>query len=309
VAYALCYRNYTSRVFDRVVPAWQMIPRMYVSREDQVRGVSPLSTAINSMQDVYEMGDYAVIKAKLHALLGVFILSDAVEDNSVGGFDVSSDQQVQAEATVTDSEGLVATQRSVTQHFLKPGVAGVYKLPANSKVELAESHTPSAEAKEFMRFLLQICCCALNIPYLFFDLTQGSFSIHRTAIMQYEESCKQTRKANASLRNAWANWQLYMGSQVWRVIGLPAGATPADVLRDCEWVASGMPWFDERDEVEAGISAISAGLQSPQRYCKRRNLDAFKIIDEIAEVNAYAKTKGVALDWGRRPLAAAQPSV
>lgn len=70
--YCVCRRGASNDVtsggsrfeFERLVPARNMMMFGYYDRFDQVRGISPLLTAVNSFQDVYEGIDYALAKMK-----------------------------------------------------------------------------------------------------------------------------------------------------------------------------------------------------------------------------------------------------
>jgi len=69
-----------------------------------------------------------------------------------------------------------------------------------------------------------------------------------------------------------------------------------------DWVPEATPWFNEKDEVEAAVTGIRAGIISPVRHCKEHGGDVFQNIDDRAKVEQYARERGVALDWSAAPV-------
>jgi capsid protein len=56
---------------DRIVGAQNLILHGYYDRFDQVRGISPIVTALNPLRDVYEASDLALAKAKVEQLFAL----------------------------------------------------------------------------------------------------------------------------------------------------------------------------------------------------------------------------------------------
>src|SRR6185436_3946763 len=75
------------------------------------------------------------------------------------------------------------------------------------------------------------------------------------------------------------------------ILKLPAGVQIFDLKWD--WLPTGMPWIDPLKETTADIARVQAGLDSPQRVCRRRGEDFFEIVDEIAVAQNYCKEKRV----------------
>jgi len=295
--YLVCKRDGPRKLFDRLVRASNVIAHGYFTRFDQVRGVSPLSTAINTTQDLYEGFDYNLIKAKLHALFGVAILKDKKE--GVGGFPVTDSETTGEEAT--DSETGTTTHQ-VTEHFVKPGVASILDLDPGDTVEILESKSPSGEFKDFSELMIRVALLALDIPYIFFDSMRGSYSVHRTDAIQYEKSCWDKRRAMERAHDEWTVWRLILADERGE-FRLPRGWEIRDA--QWEWTPDGTPWIDPLKEVKAALEEMGGGLNSPQRICKKRGLDYFEVIDEIAVAQEYAKSKGVVLSFTPSAEAAA----
>jgi capsid protein len=60
-----------------------------------------------------------------------------------------------------------------------------------------------------------------------------------------------------------------------------------------EWVATGVPWLNPLQEVQADIAAINASLTSRQRLCKERGEDWFEIVKEQAAEQQYLVELGL----------------
>jgi capsid protein len=75
-----------------------------------------------------------------------------------------------------------------------------------------------------------------------------------------------------------------------------------------EWVHSGTPWYNPQSEVAAAVAEINAGINSGIRVCRSQGRDAFDIIDERAELEAYAASKGVVLSTALPSAALLDPN-
>jgi len=292
--YCLCTRDGSSRRFGMVARPWNVLQRAYWPRANTVRGVRPLSSALNTLQDLYEGFDYQLIKSKLHALFGVAILTD--ETDGVGGFDVSETQTTGSEAD--DDDGTVTHE--IETNFIKPGVASILNLPTTSKIELLESKTPSAEFRDYAELSMQIALLAVDLPYIFFNAKDGSFSIHRTAKLEYEKSCKEKRDDNISLLDSWTFRQVVRGIEDGE-FSIPA-RMELDRVR-WEWVPEAVPWFNEMDEIDAAIKGMAAGLIDPYRWTKEHGHgDGNHVLEQIAKFQAYGQQLGLQLEWAGQPV-------
>ena len=72
IAYAVHRRTlWGGFEFERLVSAADCFLHGFFDRFDQVRGVSPISAALNSYEDTYEGIDYALAKSKVAQLFGI----------------------------------------------------------------------------------------------------------------------------------------------------------------------------------------------------------------------------------------------
>ena len=63
------------------------------------------------------------------------------------------------------------------------------------------------------------------------------------------------------------------------------------------WLAPSLGWIDPKKEAEANNINLSNGGKSFQSYCAEQGADWKERIDEMAEVQKYAESMGVELNF------------
>lgn len=257
----------------------------YYTRPDQIRGVSPMSSAVNTVQDLYETFDANLAKAKLHALLGVFFGRDSAEGMTGAG-------------ELDDETG--DTPDSTTERYRMPikGLLKVEGLPGDT-VEMLESKTPSQEFQSFSEAMVHVALCALGIPMTFYDSRRSSYAAARQDLLRYVLSVKKKRQDIAVILDNIARWKLSFFTRG-NIIRLPRGKD-FRFLR-WEWVPAGIPWIDPLKEMSANMLAMASGATSLQRLHKEAGHgDAFDTIDEIAAIQKYAREVGAQISTSTAP--------
>jgi len=300
--YAICNRNPSvsaggQYMHHHLEPKDNVIFDAYWTRfKSQYRGVSPLSTAINTVQDLHEGFEFNQIKAKMHAIFGVALMrKDDAGNGNMGG----------ASGATAETSGATANA-SGTTFDIDPRSVNLIDLNPGEDIKTIESGTPSAEFVEGSYLFVQIAMLALDIPVTFFDSRRSSFSARIADLNEYEVSNDAKRTKNRYVRQAYSNWLL---DQIWndnespwnlREIANSAGFSRLrDVQEQVEWVASGSPWLDKLNQISGDELGISLGLDNAVDAARRRGGDVFHNIDRQAQVIAYAKAKGVPLVTGR----------
>ena len=296
IQYAICNRGDSGikHVHDRIVPASSVIFDAYWTRfGSQFRGVSPLSTAINTVQDLYEAFEWNLIKAKMMALFGLAIMHDPEGTPEYGGAGGATDETADADDTATDSN-LDLNPRAVNIMDMNPG----------ERVQTIESATPSQEFVEGSKLFVRIAMLALDIPYTCFDSNGSSFSGRIADLNEYEVSVDWKRTKNRYVRKAYSDWLI---ATIWndenspwnlRQVAGAAGLGLRDVQESIEWIPSGSPWLDKLKQIQGDKQAIEIGEDNPIDAARRKGQDVFANIDKTARVFEYAKEKGVPLMFG-----------
>jgi len=272
-AYAVCRRVQTSDFspsagsfeFERLVSAANLYQHAWYERFDQVRGISPMAPALNTLQDLYEGFDYALAKMKISQLFGLIFYRE------------QADRLAPTEATDEDGTGYeVDFGKGPVTLTLDPG----------DKAQWLESKTPSTEFQTFSQTMISVALKALDIPYSMFAENFTNYSGARQALLQYQLSCELKRADVADLLNWITAWRTLL----WIEAG-ELDVRPEDVK--WEWVAKGIAWIDPLKEVQADVQAIGAGLYSRTRVLREQGLDFREVIDELAAEVEYMKSKGL----------------
>ena len=254
MAYCVCKRFVQGFGFtyDRLVPAKYIEHHGYFDRFDQVRGVSPLASALNVLRDTYEGFDLALAKMKVTQLFALAFYRDATEPVEGTGYDIDF------------------SRKAPIKLDLDPG----------DRAEFLESKHPSTEMQAFSNLMIAVALKALDIPFSFYDESHTNFYGSRGAYLQYENSADIKRADNRNLLDRITSWRLGL-AVVDGEIELPAGWT-FDRLK-WEWVNKGVAWIDPMKEVSADCAAIGAGFMSTPEVAKVRGRDADDVLSE--EVN------------------------
>ena len=288
IAYGVHRRTDNARTqYARNINAINAIHYGFFERyaSDQVRGVSPLVSALNPLRDVYENFTYALAKAKVSQLFALSFYRDSQdsagyveEDETRGHGDVDGDHVEEPTGYKVDfGSGPVLLD-------MEPG----------DRAEFLESRQPSSEFQDFTQLVIQVALKALDIPFSFYDESHTNFFGSRAAWLHYERSCKDKRDDQIEMRTNYTRWKITQWIRDGR-LALPSSMQIRDVR--FEWVPRGMPWWDPAKEINGNVQAIKAGLDNPQRVCRATGTDVFDNIDQIAKVKAYAEEKGVSLDY------------
>lgn len=271
--------------FERWLSAAYADLHGYFDRFDQVRGISPMAAALNTLQDVYENFDYALAKAKVSQLFALAFYRD------------SSDQmgEVTDEST-TDEDG----ESDGPKYAIDFGRGPVnLDLDPGDKAEVLESRTPSGEFQSFTTAMIAVALKALDIPYSFYDESHSTYNGQRQAWIQYDFSAEDKRADNKRLLDRWTEWRIRLAIRNGEL--RPPRSMPLNRIK-WDWVSRGIPWIDPLKEVTADIAAIKSCLEGPESAVRRRGGNVYKNIDERARVESYAREKGVVLEYMMPPV-------
>lgn len=285
-AYALWNRTKSGLRFDRTVPASRMEMLGYYDRFDQIRGISPLASALNPLRDVYENFDLKMVQTKVASMFGAIFTTEAVEgfgESVYTGDDLGEgDEPIKNKYEVDFGKGPVKLE-----------------LDGGDKLEFVESKNPSSEFQNFQQLAIQVALKALDIPFSGFSEDFTNFFGSRAAWLHYQRSCKPKSDDIRELLDNLTYWRLTLAILDGEIV-LPGSMTISDL--NFEWVLRGMPWWDQAKEINGDLAAIGAGLDNPQRIVKERGRgDWYDNVDRIAEAEAYAREKGVHLSFMPTP--------
>ena len=276
IGYRLWHKTADHRyIFDRVIPASNMIHFGYFDKLSQVRGYSPLNSAIDTMHDIDEMAEYARLKAKVSQYFALAISRDKTD--FLTGDDASDDE--------CSAEGAMDTIDFGTGPL-------VLDLEDGDRADFLESKNPSTEFQSYITLALQIALKALDIPWSIADESFTNYSGSRIAMQQYIKSCESKRRDVIRVLDEityfWFIRWINSG-----MIQLPQGIEISDV--QWSWIPSGVPWFDPKAEAMADIELINAKLKTRSEVRLDRFGDDWKtmVADKLKEEEDYLDELGL----------------
>jgi lambda family phage portal protein len=235
----------------RTVRAKYLLHHGYFDSFAQVRGVSPIASAIPMFVDTLEMKEYARLKAKISQMMALSITRQA--------------------PTYDDTDG---TSPDYDIDFGKGPV--LLNLDPGDEANFLESKNPATEFQAFITLSLQIASKALDIPWSFFDEAYTNYSGSRIALLQYIKSTQAKREQNQRLLDSITRWKLAQWSQRGLI------NAPLESIK-WHWIPSGTPWFDPRAEAEADLMLIQNGLRTRREVRQERYGDCWE--DVVRELD------------------------
>lgn len=293
--YCICDRDPegTNYTFQKLVEVKDMICVGEYIRPDQLRGVSPLVSALNSVTDLHETLEYTLLKIKLHSLFGIAFKRESPKTESSSTWDKTG---------YPDGE-YASSGNSVQPHTveLKNGLMTLELAPSES-VDVIESKTPSSQMLDFTELTIRLIMLALDMPYTVYNSMGSSYDARLADRAEYEESLYKKR---LRVRNVLNDATLYIlenlqaTDPVFKKLLKTNKLTVGEVADMIEWVSAGVPWIDKLKEVSGDEKAIALGIDSRQRACRRRGTDFWQIVDELKTEEEYMANNGVSYAIGK----------
>jgi capsid protein len=288
--YSICNRgeNGRKKIFDHTELAANVIFDAYWTRfGSQFRGVSPLSTAINSIQDISEAFEFNLVKAKMHALFGLAIMRETDGEDGFGG----------AGGATAETSGSAQAATGTSQD-LNPRAVNLLDLNAGDDVKVLESGTPSTEFVEGSYLFIQVAMLALDIPITSFDSRRSSFSARIADLNEYQVAAEFKQDKNRWARQNYSDWLIHwLIQEIWngktefplQSVAAAEGMTKRDVQEAVEWIPNGAPWLDKLKQVKGDELAMSLHLDNPIDAARRRGEDVFQNVDKSLAVEKYER--------------------
>lgn len=248
-------------------------------RPEQMRGYPWMTAGIETLYHLGELDQSALVAARKGAdTLGFFVSPDG-EPTTMG-----------ADA---DAEGGEPIDVSV------PGTWDT--LPEGYDLRAYDSKYPSEIYGAYVKANLRRVASGFNVSYngLASDLEGVNFSSIRAGLLEERESWMEIQDwlIEVLLTTIYRDW-LKMALAISAVVMENGSALPAtkfDKFSAHTWQGRRWPWVDPLKDIEASISAVNAGLDSPQRQAAEQGRDCEDVLDDIAAFQKMVKDKGIAL--------------
>lgn len=292
--YAIWKRTVAGFVFERNVDARWLLMRGYYDRFDQLRGVSPLSSGLNTLRDTYENVDYALAKMKISQLFGF-----KVTRNGTGSF---APIELEKEQLDADGNPIPGTSKYAVDFGSGPAFLD---MDPGEDAEFLNVATPTNEFREFMQAAIQLTMKCLDLPYSFFDSSQSNFFGGVGDVNHYKRACQDKIADN----QAWLDLEKQWRFSLWirdRKLKLPKGLSLERPF--WEHVSHGMPWWKPTEEIAGACAAIASGHDNVIDSAKEHGKDFYYNIDMQAKAQQYAESKGVAITFTPQQQQPSQPN-
>lgn len=260
----------TVLTFDQMVDEADAVLHGFFDRFDQIRGVSPLACALNSLQDVYEAKTYALGRMKVDQLWALAVYRG----------DTSSITE-----RPTDNTG-----NPIGQDYLKMPIGNgpvIADMDVGDRMEAIQSSQPSSQFQDFMQKAISFCLKALAIPYSFFDEAYTNYSGARQALLQYEQAADIRRDSIRGTLDELTDWRL----RLFMLDGELPQIAPGDYC--WEWVSAGLPWIDPLKEAQANILLLGANLESEIHLLKQQGRDFADVVRERTQAMRLLQDAGL----------------
>lgn len=275
--------------FDRIVNAAHFDLLTYVSRADQVRGVSLLAPAVKMISYLYRGIDYALAKLKLEQMLG---LKTTFEDG--GNFR----QPLPEEAPKFDDPASIAAKSRETFGDDLMHLA----LKVGEDAQFMESNNPSQNFQAFVESVVRMVFAALDVPYSFYDGSKTNFYGSKGEFEQYLDTVEKKQQPTIAMLDDWIfdwllpNWLADPKDPLSEY--LPYAVDLERLRSQCGWRGSGFPSWRLFEYVKEIQLAVASGMASPYAVAESFGEDVERNIAEMAKLKELAASVGVAVPFG-----------
>jgi lambda family phage portal protein len=257
------------------ISAYDMIFMANPFRFDQVRGIPDLASVVTSVQDIKEIGDATLQKAKTDAMRAWAIYSDNA--GSIGNLGARG---VDNEPGATNYEKF---EDGMT-YYLAPG----------EKAESLESKTPGSQYLPYMEYNLRLIGSALGIPYEFvlLDFSKGSYSSSRAALLQTYRTFTgwQEWLRDSFLQRVW-NWKIAKAIKEKALPPPPKDKAGVSEWYKVEWQFPEFGWVDPQNESAANKQDYQMGITTLSALTRKKGRDVEDVFTEKAGEIALAQVK------------------
>lgn len=253
-------------------------------RPGQVRGVSPLASAILSANDIGQyIGAEVDVAKKAASYLATLHSPDP------------------AGAALRRSNADQASGLRVRQ--LPNGIIEV--LHSDEKFKLLENNRPGGQFEPTVNFITRMIAVAADLSYEmvsgdYRSLTASNIKGIRSDLL-HQTRPKQRRFARQFCQVIFARWldaKVSIGA-----LRLPGyWQRRGTYLRAARWIYPGVEGVDLLREARGALSLLAGGLEDPQDYLGRRGKDPRETLRAIAKFQRMAKEEGVDLNWTAQPV-------
>lgn len=259
---------------DRIIFLWQK------KRPSQVREISDFSQSVNRIRDANEFITAVSVKERIAACLAVFVKRQAGIPLGPGRGSTPSANEKRFE---------------YSGKMLAPGM--IQELNPGDEIQVVDPKGAYGEANGMLGIEQRLISAGHGLSYeaVSRDMTGVNYSSARQSNIEddlaFAEDAELIQEVMTEVYEAFIISGILAG--VFRMPGFfDDHSKKIDYLKH-EWITSPKSWIDPVKEVNATKIAMESGQKTFAEVCAENGRDWKKVLDERAQINEYAASKGV----------------
>ena len=264
------------RILEPVyIEAGDVIPYWSKKRPSQLREVSDMAATITRVRDTNEFITAVSVKERIAACLAVFI-KKAIPSGGLGRSVQSSE------------DGRI----DYGGKKLTPGM--VMEMNAGDEAQVIDPKSAGSDAAQILKLQWGLIGAGQGLSYeaTSRDMSQATYSSARQASIEDEDTFAEDIELLMDAMSEIYESFIISGylSGLFQMPGF--WDKKADYMTHY-WVKSPKKWIDPAKESTANKTALQSGEKTFADVCAERGKDWKETIDELAEIQEYARQKGV----------------
>lgn len=257
------------------IPAARVIHGFETLRPGQLRGISPLVTAVLLAHDLSEYMDAEIDNAKLAAKWLAII-----ETPDMGGLQAGL-------GTDTAGRKIEELENSIIE-YLRPG----------EKINLASNPRPGSNFPPFVKLLLSMLAVVGKVPYelLSGDYAGLNYSAGKLIRNDFKQQLKPLVGRHIHQFCQPAAVPVIETAVLAGKLRLPDFFNRPDHYLKIEWQPPGLESIDPGRETKSTINQIKSLLRSPQEVTRARGRDYEEVLREIKAAKDLAESYGLTME-------------
>lgn len=242
-------------------------------RPTQIREMSDMTFTIPRIRDVNEFMVAVSVKERIAACLSVFIKKATPRDGFGRGMARKADAEYEGKT-------------------ISPGM--IKELNAGDEIQIVNPAGQGSDATSFTKLQQRLIGSGQGISYesVSRDMAEATYSSARQGLIEDELTYSEEKELLCEILD-----EIYETFVISAVLcgklEIKDFWTNKDTYLAHEWIQEPKPWIDPKKESEANMIAIKTGQKTFKQIAAENGRDWQDQIDDMAEVIAYGKEKGV----------------
>lgn len=259
-------------------PAKDIIFYYSKKRPSQLREISDMTQSLTRIRDANEFITAVSMKERVAACFALLIKRAVPLGGLVGRAN-----------SAQDSQG----RKAYNNRMLTPGM--VSELNAGDDAQVVDPKDSSSDATTFLKLIQRLIGSGQGLSYeaTARDMSETNYSSARQGMI--EDDLTYAEEIELLQENLMSEvYETFLISAVLSgKISIPDFWADPSKYMEHKWTASPKRWIDPQKEAGANKTALESGIKSFKQISAEQGCDWKEQIDDMAEVAAYAKEKGI----------------